>query len=190
MNYYRDEIGDVDNDASDNKSSKYKTKIIGKTEASPTRQAQPDPNQDWNQTPQPTQPPIPPLNTKVTIPLKYLSNFWRSLDLSLINCEVELDLKWSKNFVLIEKNNHRIGVSFILTCTKLYVPIIILSKNNDNITFLENIIQGYKRAISWNNYRSEITAQPKNNNSDYLIDPTFRNINRFDLLFKMVTMTL
>ena len=82
MNYYRDEIGDVDNDASDNKSSKYKTKIIGKTEASPTRQAQPDPNQDWNQTPQPTQPPIPPLNTKVTIPLKYLSNFWRSLDLS------------------------------------------------------------------------------------------------------------
>ena len=49
---------------------------------------------------------------------------------------------------------------------------------NDNIKFLENIKQGLKRTISWNKYRSEITTQPKNNNLDYLIDPTFRNINR------------
>ena len=49
---------------------------------------------------------------------------------------------------------------------------------NDNINFLENIKQGFKRIISWNKYRSEITTQTKNNNLDYLIDPTFRNINR------------
>ena len=56
---------------------------------------------------------------------------------------------------------------------------------NDNIKFLENIKQGFKRTISWNKYRSEITTQPKNNNLDYLIDPTFRNINRlFVLSFK------
>ena len=55
---------------------------------------------------------------------------------------------------------------------------------NDNIIFLENIKQGFKRTISWNNYRSEI-IQPKNNNLDYLNDPTFRNINRlFALSFK------
>ena len=48
---------------------------------------------------------------------------------------------------------------------------------------MENIKQGFKRTISWNKYRSEITTQPKNN-LDYLIDPTFRNINRlFDLSF-------
>ena len=56
---------------------------------------------------------------------------------------------------------------------------------NDNIKFLENIKQGFKRTISWNNYRFEITTQPNNNNSDCLIDPTFRNINRlFVLSFK------
>ena len=48
----------------------------------------------------------------------------------------------------------------------------------DNIKFLEKIKQGFKRTISWNKYRSEITAQPKNNNLDYLIDPTFQNMNR------------
>ena len=56
---------------------------------------------------------------------------------------------------------------------------------NDNIKILENIKQGFKITISWNKYRSEITTQPKNNNLDYLIDPTFRNVNRlFALSFK------
>ena len=55
---------------------------------------------------------------------------------------------------------------------------------NDNIKFLENIKQGFKKKVSWSRYRSEITTQ-KNNNLDYLIDPTFRNINRlFGISFK------
>ena len=67
---------------------------------------------------------------------------------------------------------------------KLYVPVITLPVNH-NIKFLENIKQGFKRTISWNKYRSEITTQPKKNNLDYLIDPIFRNVNRlFVLLFK------
>ena len=52
----------------------------------------------------------------------------------------------------------------------------------NNINFLENIKQEFKRTVSWNKYRSEITTQTKNNNLDYLIDPTFRNINRLFLL--------
>ena len=56
---------------------------------------------------------------------------------------------------------------------------------NDNTKFLENIKQGFKRTISWNKYKSEIRTQTKNNNLYYLIDPTFRNINRlFVLSFK------
>ena len=67
---------------------------------------------------------------------------------------------------------------------KLYVPVVTLSINN-NIKFFENIKQGFKRTLSWKKYRSEITAKPKNNNLDYLIDPAFRNINRlFVLSFK------
>ena len=53
---------------------------------------------------------------------------------------------------------------------------------NDNIKFLENIKQGFKRTVSWNKYRSEITTQPKNNNLDNLIDATFRTINRLFVL--------
>ena len=65
----------------------------------------------------------------------------------------------------------------MITCTKLYVPVVTLSVN-DNIKFLENIKQGFKITISWNEYRSEITTQTQNNNFHYLIDPTFRNINK------------
>ena len=65
----------------------------------------------------------------------------------------------------------------MITITKLCVPFVTLSID-DNIKFLENIKQGFKRRISWNKYRSEITSQTKNNNLDYLIDSTFRNINR------------
>ena len=72
----------------------------------------------------------------------------------------------------------------MITSTKLYIPVVNLSIN-DNIKLLENSKQRPKRTISWNKYRSEITTQPKNNNLDYLVDPTFRNINRlFVLLFQ------
>ena len=57
------------------------------------------------------------------------------------------------------------------------VPVVTLIINY-NIKFLENIKQGFKRTVSWNNFRSEITTQPRKNNMDYLIDSTFVNINK------------
>ena len=78
---------------------------------------------------------------------------------------------------MIEAYNNITAVNVMISSTKLYVPIGTLSINN-NIQSLENLKQGFKRAISWNKYRSEITAQPKFNNLDYMIDPGFRNINR------------
>ena len=102
----------------------------------------------------------------------------------LINCEVEIDLKLTKNCVLIEEDDNVTGATFTITSTKLYVPVVTFSIN-DYIKFLENIRQGFKRTISWNKYKSEIIAKPKNNNLDYLIDPTFRNVYRlFVLSFK------
>ena len=72
----------------------------------------------------------------------------------------------------------------IVTSTKLYVAVVTLPING-KIKFFENLKQGFKRTISWSKYRSEITAQSKNNTLDYMIDPTFRNINRlFVFLFK------
>ena len=85
---------------------------------------------------------------------------------------------------MIELNNIIPGVNFVITSTKHYVPVVTLS-SNDNLKFLEKIKQGFKITISWNKCRSEITTQPKKNNLHYLIDLTFRNINRlFVLAFK------
>ena len=53
---------------------------------------------------------------------------------------------------------------------------------NDNTKVLENIKQGFKRTVFWNKNRSEITAQTKNNNLDYLTDPTLWNINGSSVL--------
>ena len=73
------------------------------------------------------------------------------------------------------------GVNFMITSTKRYDPVVTFF-TNDNIKFLENIKQRFKRAISWDKYGSEITTQPRNNNLDYLIDPKFRSINRLFVL--------
>ena len=69
--------------------------------------------------------------TEVVIPLEHLSNFWRTLDIPLINCEVELILSWTKNCVLADMtvaNNPPTELEFQITDTKFYVPVVTLSK--------------------------------------------------------------
>ena len=70
---------------------------------------------------------------------------------------------------------------FQITDTKLYVPVVTLSKEND-IKLLEQLKSGFKRNIKWNKYRSQMTIQPQNNNLNYLIDPTLTNVNRLFVL--------
>ena len=65
--------------------------------------------------------------------------------------------------------------------TKLYVPVVTLSKEND-IKLLEQLKSGFKTTTKWNKYRSQMTVQPQNNNLNYLIDPTFTNVNRLFVL--------
>ena len=171
--YYRGEVNDEANEiVTKSKYFEYKTKIIARTAANTCV-----------------------LKKNVFVPLKYLSNFWRSVDLPLINYETELDLAWSKDCILSETlNNAKVpdnpianpaiarlsegsnsNATFKLNSTKIYVPVATLFIN-DSIKFLENIKQGFKRTLSWNKYRSEITAQPKKSNLDYMIDPTIMNI--------------
>ena len=137
-------------------------------------------------------------NIEIFVPLKYLINFWRTLDIPLISCEVSLILTWSANCVLTSKAyreedagvnpvagiNNSTNVTFKIIDTKLYVPVITLSTENDN-KLLEQLKTRFKRTIKWNKYRSEMSKQTKNNNSNYLIDPTFTRVNRlFVLSFK------
>ena len=135
-------------------------------------------------------------DVNIVVPLKHLSNFWRHLDIPLINCEVELILTWFKNCVVIDKItrnanynadpivyeiNNPEDATFQITDTKLYVPVVTLSKEN-NIKLLEKLKSGFKKTIKWNKYRSQLSIQNNNNNLNYLIDPTFTNVNRLFVL--------
>ena len=95
-NYYTDEINDDNNNASNGKSFKYKTKIIGKTETRPAWPDQTPSDTEKNQQPRPDQPPIPPLNTEVNIVLKYFGKF---LELSWF----VFDKLWSRAWFEIVK---------------------------------------------------------------------------------------
>ena len=83
------------------------------------------------------------LNVKVVVPLKYLSNFFRSLEIPLINCKIKLNLAWKKECVLSTGAGEAV---FIINDTKLYVPIVTLSKE-DNKDFIEQQNKGFQRSI-------------------------------------------
>ena len=63
-------------------------------------------------------------NVEIMVPLKYLSIFWRTLEMPLINCEIMLDLNWSENRVLVATNIANQSATFSVTDTKLYVPVV------------------------------------------------------------------
>ena len=113
MGFKRDEIVDnADVTNNDNALSfKYKAGLITDTEADGTKNG-----------------------VKITVPLKYLSNFWKSLKMPLINCKVELSLKWIENCesttAAIDTDADATGAdsaTFKITDAKLYVPIVTLS---------------------------------------------------------------
>ena len=81
------------------------------------------------------------------VPLKYLSNFWRTLEMPLINCEVELILNWSANWVIIYIDVANQVPTFTITETNLYVPVVTLS-TQDNAKLLPQLKSGSKRTIS------------------------------------------
>ena len=181
-NYYRDEPneestgggnGAIKYSIRNSKSFEYKTSITGTLEGDNTEK-----------------------EAEIVVPLKHLSNFWKTLDMPLINCEINLILTWSENCVLTSKAqrdkfigtgsdknpqfseiNNPTNATFKITDTKLYVPVVTLSTKDDN-TFLEQLKSGFK----WKKYRSEITNQTKTNYLNYLIDSTFTKVNRLFVL--------
>ena len=80
------------------------------------------------------------------VPLKYLSNFCRTLQIPLINCEINLILTWSANCVIVSIAVANQGATFAMTDTKLYVPVLALS-TQDNVKLLDQLKLGFKRKI-------------------------------------------
>ena len=178
-NHYRDEPnsgteGNINYSIKNSKSFDYKTSITGKLKGNNVEKD----------------------DIEIFVPLKYLSNFFKSLNFRLINCGVSLTLTWSENCVLTSKAtreadpdadpavagiNNPTNAVFKITERKLYVPVVALSAEDDN-KLLEQLKTGFKRTIKWNKYRSEMSNQTKNNNLNYLINTTFTNMNRLYVL--------
>ena len=116
------------------------------------------------------------LNVKIVVPLKYLSNFFRSLKMPLINCKIKLNLTWKKECVLSTAADDAV---FITNDTKLYVPVVTLSKE-DNKDFIEQQNKGFQRSIYWNEYKTkEQTENADANAVKYInLDPSFQGVNR------------
>ena len=74
-------------------------------------------------------------NVEIMVPLKYLINFWKTLEMPLINCEVNLILTWSRNCVIAYGEDANQNATFAITDTKLYVPVVTLS-TQDNAKLL------------------------------------------------------
>ena len=120
------------------------------------------------------------LNVKIVVPLKYLSNFFRSLEMPLINCKIKLNLTWKKERVL---STAAADAVFIINHTKLYVPVVTLSKE-DNKDFIEQQNKGFQRSIYWNEYKTkEETENADANAVKYInLDPSFQGVNRLFLM--------
>ena len=120
------------------------------------------------------------LNVKIFVPLKYLSNFFRSLEMPLINCKIKSNLTWKKECVLSTAADDAV---FIINDTKLYVPIVTLSKE-DNKGFIEQQNKGFQRSIYWNEYKTkEQTENTDANAFKYInLDPSFQGVNRLFLM--------
>ena len=196
-NYYRDELNDdadnnnfANNNVVCSNTFNYTNKIIGNTyyvdstivpAAGGARVANPDydANNSGNK------------SIELAIPLKYLGNFWRTLNIPLISCEVSLELKWNKTCVItsqqiginLDGGNTASPTSATLTINdcKLYIPVVTLCKD-DKIKLLTNLKSGFTREIEWNKYRSQMSTEAINNNLNILIDPTFTNVNRLFVL--------
>ena len=115
---------------------KYKAGLIANTEANGTKNS-----------------------VKIAVPLKHLSNLWRSLEMPLINCKVELSLRWIEKCVLttavIGADANATGAdsaTFKITDAKLYVPVVILSRE-DNAKLAKQLNEGFKRPVYWNKYK-------------------------------------
>ena len=93
-------------------------------------------------------------NVGIMAPLKYLSNFWRTLEMPLINCQVNLILTWSSTSVIVSTNNANQNATFTIINTKLYVPVVTLS-TKENAKLLQQLNSVFKRVIKWNKYLSK-----------------------------------
>ena len=99
-------------------------------------------------------------NVKISVSLKHLSNFWRSLERPLINCKIRFELDWTKDCVMSTSAD----ITFKITNTKLYLPIVFLSCK-DNVKLVKLLEERFTRPVYWNEYQTKIESRNLDNNN-------------------------
>ena len=114
-------------------------------------------------------------SVKSAVPLKYLSNIWKSLEIPLINCKVELSLDWYAKCMLNIGNGT--AATFAVTDTKFYVPVVTL-KTEDNAKLSKLLNEGFKIAVYWNKYKIILKDYAANENTRERIDVSFQGVSK------------
>ena len=152
-------------------SFKYKANLIGDTEAD---------------------------GTKIAVPLKYLGNLWRSLEMPLINCKVEISIGWIEECVLTAaevgadaNDTGADSATFKITDRKLYVPGVTLSANN-SVKLSKQLSEGFKKPVSWNKFKVidnnviEIAAFNAEKYISERLDAIYQGVKRFLFLLIII----
>ena len=127
-------------------------------------------------------------DVKIAVPLKYLSNFWKSLEMLLINYKIHLELNWTKDCVM----STIADTTFKITNTKLYVPIVTLSSKG-NVKLVKVLKEGFKRPVYWNEHQTKIETRNLDNKNltRFPLDASFQEVRRFFVIaFNNTTVTV
>ena len=100
-------------------------------------------------------------DVEIMIPLKYLSNFWRTTEMPLINCEIIIQLKWSRKCIIVAGTANNQNLTFQINDTKFYAPVVTLSIE-EILKLLKKLESGFKRTINWNKYLAKATNKAQN----------------------------
>ena len=113
------------------------------------------------------------------VPLKYLriKNFGGTLEMPLINCEINLNLIWSEKYLIVAINLEAQATIFSRIDTKIYFPIVTWL-TQDNAKLLEQLKSGLKGTVNWNNYQSKKSVARPNQYFDYSVNSSFQVVNR------------
>ena len=113
-------------------------------------------------------------NTTIAEPLKYQSNFWKSLEMSVIKCKGELDFDWKKHCALSAAAADNADVNsntipFTLKGTILYIPVVTLSKK-DNKKLSKLLSKGFERSVHWSEYKTKSENENTTNKYKYFLE--------------------
>ena len=168
----RDNYNDLVNVTINNSSSfKYKSNLMDTTSTAIDTDTNPDipaAHRLWE-------------NIKIAVPLKYITNFFRSLELPLINTQLYIELNWTKHSIMTDADDNNAS-GFQITKTELYVPVI--TSNTQNNKKLSDLLRkGFKRLVFWNEYKSKIrrersTANDQNTSKRILLDASYQGVSR------------